>query len=621
MYTIATAGHIDHGKSSLVRALTGIDPDRLPEEKARQMTIELGFAHFRSSTGAEIGIIDVPGHERFIKTMIAGVGALDLVMFVIAADDGWMPQSAEHLAILRHLGVDRGFIALTKVDLVTDDWRELVKSDLRERVKGTFLEGSDIIEFSAVDNRNLDQLKIQIESHLRSVGRPAELEAARLYVDRVFTVAGAGTVVTGTLRDATLSVGQEIYHHPSGAKTRVKSLESFSDQLVSAKPGIRLAVGLQTLERGEIQRGDLLYTSKSLRESKLIAVAIDTEPSAARHLRNLRDVLLLHGTGETEARLLLPPEPVFTAACAQIAALQLECPVILRAGDRAILRLPTPSLLLGGAAVIDPLLEPFARKDSATWQRLLAASSLTVDALIVHELASRSNVDESALLTQSLLPRAEIETALGQLIRSGVAMKRHRHLLLSSQWRDAQIALLSAVEQFHKTQPHLAAMPLAELASKIAIPETLFADAVGELITSGKLLRQELGVRLAAYSAELSADQQKLRDRILRLLAEGERLAMSRDEIYALDKDARKVFTYLKQNQLLVDINGTIYLKTTFDDITVRIMAHLKQTRKITIAEARDLTGTSRKVVLPILEDLDRRRITRREGDYRFLCE
>ena len=210
MYTIATAGHIDHGKSSLVKALTGTDPDRLPEEKEREMTIELGFASFQLSTGEEVGIVDVPGHERFIKNMISGVGALDMVMFVVAADDGWMPQSEEHLAILRYLGVERGMIVLTKVDMVDPDWKEMVKSDLRTKTKGTFLDGCEIVEFSAQDNRNLDVVKATVERILKSVQREAPGDSARLYIDRVFTIAGTGTVVTGTLREGTFTVGQEV---------------------------------------------------------------------------------------------------------------------------------------------------------------------------------------------------------------------------------------------------------------------------------------------------------------------------------------------------------------------------------------------------------------------------
>lgn len=621
MYTIATAGHIDHGKSSLVRALTGIDPDRLPEEKARQMTIELGFAHFRLSSGEEIGIIDVPGHERFIKTMISGVGALDMVMFVIAADDGWMPQSEEHLAILKYLGVERGFIVLTKVDLVAADWREMVKVDLAQRTTSSFLKSCPIIEFAATDNRNLDIIKATIEEILHQARRSEPTRSARVAVDRVFSIAGTGTVVTGTLREGALAVGQEILIHPGQRKTRVKSLESFNAQLDTANPGIRLAVGLQSLERVEIKRGDTLYYPGDMMPGSIVGAVLDVEASAARHVKHGRQLTLLHGTAETEVSLQLPAEPIYDGRGGLIAVLKLEQPLLFKAGDRFIVRLVTPSLLVGGGRIIDPCLTDYRRRDKARWQNLQSAATLDARAVLEYVLSRQLLVERRQLLFQSVYTESEVAAALERMMDEHKVIQLGDELILARDWEAAQGRILTAMEEFHRANPHQAAVALAELSSKVALPGRLLGQGLDELIARGKLLRRESGVKLAAYSAELSSALQALRRRVESLLSASEIAVLTRDELFALDKEARKVYTFLRQNDLIVDAGGTVLLRANFERLIGAIIGHLKTHGKITVAEARDLTRSSRKVALPVLEELDRRKITKRVGDYRYLCE
>jgi selenocysteine-specific elongation factor len=621
MYTIATAGHIDHGKSSLVKALTGTDPDRLPEEKEREMTIELGFASFQLSTGEEVGIVDVPGHERFIKNMISGVGALDMVMFVVAADDGWMPQSEEHLAILRYLGVERGIIVLTKVDMVDPDWKDMVKSDLRIKTIGTFLNGCDIVEFSAQDYRNLDIVKATVEKTLKSVQREAPGDSARLYVDRVFTIAGTGTVVTGTLREGTFTTGQEILHHPSLQKTKIKTLESFYSHLDKALPGVRLAVGLQSLERGVVSRGDLLYTSRQLQPSLILGIKLAVEPKQANFVKHNREVVFLQGTSEVEGRFFLPNEPVVCDDGAIIAVLRLEEQVIVKAGDRFILRLPTPSVMVGGGVVIDPTLEIFKRTATYHWNLLKDASSLDAQALVQYILTTKIIITESELLVQSLLSRSQIGGCVEQLLKDGTVIRRDKYLILKSTWSDASDQLVNAVKQFHQQNQHLASMPLAALTGVVGMPQQLFDLAIEGLLSAGKLERQDAGIKVREYAAGLSPVLEKAKSRVLSMLMENAHQSMSREEILAADKDGKKVFAYLKQNNEIVDLGGTVYLRKTFDRITAGIVEYLKKNGKMTVAEARDVTGTSRRFILPILEEIDRLRITKREGDYRMLCE
>ncbi len=620
MYTIATAGHIDHGKSSLVRALTGIDPDRLPEEKARQMTIELGFAHFRLSDGREVGIIDVPGHERFIKTMISGVGALDLVLFVVAADDGWMPQSEEHLAILRHLGVERGLIVLTKVDLVGAEWAQLVKSDLREKTKDTFLAGSPIVEFSAIDNRNLVELRSAIEAALHAL--PARLPAAsaRLFVDRIFSVAGTGTVVTGTLREGRLSVGQSVLVHPGGAGTRVKSLESFYSKLDQAEPGIRLAVGLQSLEKIEVARGDVVYYPADLAAGDMIGVKIICEANTRRFVKQGRTITLLHGTSEIEGSLQMAPDEAADSD-QFVAVLRLDRSSIFKTGDRFVLRLTTPSRLIGGGLIIDPQLKNFSRRDPMMWSRLRSAATLEPRAMIIYELEKDLISRRGQLLSQSGFVRREIEAAVGLLLKEKAIIEFDGELILQTKWQEAEAAVLGHLKEFHAANPHQATLPLAELRSRVSLPEVLVDLVLGELVKAGKVLRRDSGIKLAASASGLSAEQERVRNKIVSLLGESTASCLARTELFSLDKEARNVYTYLRQNDLIVDANGTVYLKTTFEETTNLILGRIRANGRITVAEARDLTGSSRKFVLPVLEDLDRRRITRREGDFRVLWQ
>jgi selenocysteine-specific elongation factor len=621
MYTIATAGHIDHGKSSLVKALTGTDPDRLPEEKQREMTIDLGFASFQLSTGEEVGIIDVPGHERFIKNMISGVGALDLVMFVVAADDGWMPQSEEHLAILRYLGIERGLIILTKVDMVDPDWKDMVKNDLASRVKETFLEGCDIIEFSSLDQRNLDLVKGALELMLKSVRRMPPAESSRLYIDRVFTIAGTGTVVTGTLREGALTVGQEVFHHPSGQKTKIKNLESFYSHLDTALPGVRLAIGLQALERGAVKRGDLLYTPRELQASEVLGVKLHVEQRQVHLAKHNRDIIFLHGTSEILGRLFLPSEPIVCDDGAAVAVLRLDEPVITKSGDRFILRLPTPSVLVGGGIVVDPVLELFKRTAGDHWQTLKNASSLSPDSLIDYRLAVNKIVLESDLVSQTLLPADRIAARMASKVEEGSAIRRDRFVIAKSVWNSTVELIMQSIKLFHSQNPHLASMPLATLAASIELPEQLFEYVLSSLIATGKLERVDAGVKLKEYAAGLSVQLEQARNRLLAQMRQNPRQSVNRDDILGSDKDGRKLYAYLKQGNEIVDLGGTVYLKETFDRLAADVVEYLKRHGKMTVAEARDVTNTSRKVILPLLEELDRMKITKRDGDYRKLWQ
>ncbi len=621
MFTIATAGHIDHGKSSLVRALTGTDPDRLPEEQEREMTIELGFASFQLLNGDPVGIIDVPGHERFIKTMISGVGAIDMVLMIVAADDGWMPQTQEHLSILKYLGARLGIVVLTKVDLADQDWIELVRADIRAKTKGSFLEGCNIIEFSAVDNRNLDVIKQEIDSVLHKTLREMPDESARLFVDRSFSVAGTGTVVTGTLREGDLRVGQEVKHHPSGRLIKVRSLQSFYSDLDRAQPWIRLAVGLQSAERELIKRGDILYYPPDLQVSDQLAVKITPEPNQTRYIRHNREVILLHGTREIEARLILPTPEIVCDDGTYLALIRLAGRTIAKSGDRFVLRLATPSLLIGGGQVIDPNPRGVARRDLDLWQALMAAATLDAESLVRYESSRMELCRSEELLKQSLFTRAEVREAVDKLCRAGELMFVGEQLVSTSVWNKAISACLKSLENFHQQNRHLSTMPLAQLYAQVAHSEQLTNLVINHLEADARVERVGPGLKLTGFSAGLTEQQEETKRRMLAELKKQHRVPVNRRDLLALANGAEAVYGFLKQNQEIVDVEGVVFLRTDFEEMTDEIKSHLSNHGTITVSEARDITGTTRKVVVPLLEELDRRRVTRRDGDYRKLAE
>ncbi|MGW8321663.1 MAG: selenocysteine-specific translation elongation factor, partial [Thermodesulfobacteriota bacterium] len=372
---LGTAGHIDHGKSSLVKALTGTDPDRLKEEKERGITIDLGFAELAYPDGVNIGIVDVPGHERLIRNMLAGAGGIDMVVLVIAADEGVMPQSREHLSICNLLGIQRGLVALTKIDLVEEDWVELVSEDVRGFLRGSFLEGGEIIPVSAKTGANLESLRKALHAMASQVPLKSQKGVFRLPIDRVFTLKGFGTVVTGTALDGRVSVDEMVEILPSGRTSRVRSLQSHGHSLTTAVAGQRVAVNLQGIEKNEIVRGDVLTVPGKLRGTRVIDGQIRLLKDAPA-LKN-RDQIHFHvGTAETVARVVLyevdPLKPGGQAFC----QLRLEAPVVTMAGDRFVVRRLSPLVTMGGGVVLDPSPRRRRRADGISDLEVFASGPL-----------------------------------------------------------------------------------------------------------------------------------------------------------------------------------------------------------------------------------------------------
>jgi selenocysteine-specific elongation factor len=348
MYVMGTAGHVDHGKSTLVIALSGIDPDRLPEEKARGMTIDLGFAWMTTASGEAIGIVDVPGHERLVRNMVAGVGALDFVLLVVAADDGWMPQSAEHLAILEFVGVKRGIVVITKSDQVDADWLELVRADVADKISKTFLHDAQIHSVDSISGNGLDALRQSIDTITQSLTPRKNLVRPRLFVDRVFTIAGRGAVVTGTLIDGSLTVGQSVAVEPGNLRARVRDLQVHKQQVADAAPGQRVAVNLSGVSQSELQRGTCIVSADDAETTDRLWTYVTVWADAVKPLKAQREVLVMLGTAEPEAFAYPVGVEEINPGEAGLCELRLTTPVKACVKDRFVLRWPTPQVTVGG---------------------------------------------------------------------------------------------------------------------------------------------------------------------------------------------------------------------------------------------------------------------------------
>ena len=618
MYVIGTAGHVDHGKSVLVRALTGIDPDRLPEERERGMTIDLGFAWLKLPGGHEVSIVDVPGHERFIKNMLAGVGGIDLALLVIAADEGVMPQTREHLAILDLLHVKNGVIAITKKDLVDSDWLEMVAADVADVVKGTALEDAPVVACSGVTREGLDELVRTLERELaqtpprRDIGRP------RLPIDRVFTVAGFGTVVTGTLIDGSLRLGQEVEITPGGLRSRVRGLQTHGQKVETALPGSRTAVNLSGVSPHELTRGQVVALPDVIRPAIAVDARVRALSSLPRPIRHNARVSFHSGAAEVWGRLRLLDRDELRPGDEAWAQIRLDAPAALLKGDLFVLR--DANETLGGGAVLDTNVRRHRRHDPATLRTLAALERGSPKDTLLALIGSRQPLDVNSLLKLSEWSEEESRQALAELLESGdvvapggdpekgVLFTREGFAALGEKARQT-------VASYYKEHPLRRAMPKEELRSRLKLDQRTFGQAAKAWLERGVLEEAGAGLALSGRRVEPSARQQAQVDAFLRALSASP---------YAPPTDNRlddELLAYLEDRGLVVMVNGIAFPSAAYEEMVARIVGRLTERGRIALAEVRDMFGTSRKYAQALLEHLDERRITQRVGDERVLRE
>ncbi|MER3436663.1 MAG: selenocysteine-specific translation elongation factor [Chloroflexota bacterium] len=622
-FVIATAGHVDHGKSTLVRALTGIDPDRLAEEKARQMTIDLGFAHLDLPSGRRVGIIDVPGHERFIKNMLAGVGGIDAALLVIAADEGPMPQTREHLAILDLLSVSNGVIAITKRDLVDDEWLALVMEEAREAVSGTTLEQAIIVPVSAVTGEGLPELVKVLDTLLHSSRNASDLAKARLPIDRVFTVSGFGTVVTGTLLGGSLAVGQEVEVLPRGRVTRVRGLQSHGQKLERALPGSRVAVNIAGIAVEDVRRGDVLAEPGFLRPTQRLDVQLKLLPSAPKALEQNDSVDFFTGAKEANAWLtLLDRERIEPGERAWV-QLRFREPVVAARGDRCIIRQPSPGVTIGGGVIVDTHPPRHRRFRPEVLSALEALAQGSPDELVLHELAKQPV--EIQVLKQRLaagLSEQHIDEALAQLIAEGEVRvlgegdtRPAAFVVTTSAWQEMLARMRSVLASYHTVQPLRRGMPREELRSRLRLTTgRLFDDVVMAAVRDGVVVDDGATVRLPEFTIVLDPARRALADRYLAALDATPYAPPSPAE-FGIDTDTLGALIDLGEVIRVAD--GVVYSAAALARLEREVLEILDREGRITLAGFRDHFNTSRKYAQATLEYFDQRRITRRVGDER----
>ncbi len=619
MYVIGTAGHVDHGKSSLVNALTGIDPDRLEEEKARGLTIDLGFAWLTLPSGREVSIVDVPGHERFIKNMLAGVGGIDLALFVIAADEGVMPQSREHLAILDLLQVEHGIIALTKSDLVEPDWIDLVEADVQELIEPTTLSGAPIVRCSAVTRNGLDDLTSALDDALdalppvRNIGRP------RLPIDRVFTISGFGTVVTGTLVDGDLHIGDQVIGEPGARAARIRGLQNHSRKVERAEPGTRTAVNLSGLSPDDLGRGMVVTTAGWLQPSVSMDVRLRAVADAARPLRHNTTLTLHTGAAEVTTRVRLLESDQLEAGKEQWAQLRLAEPVAAARGDFFVLRSSEDTV--AGGRIVDTRPRRHKRNEQETLralQRLLEGSPddalLTVlqrlEPVSVSDLRQRSELEVATF--DEVLQRQVADGAVVILDEAGLS---ELSTLTSATGFEALASKTSAlIEDFVAEHPLRPGLPKEELRSRLGLTTRAFSGLEKSLVADDRIATHDQAVDLPGREVVLSEQQQADVDALLVRLRE----AGARPE--AGDRLDAEISAYLEARGDLVRLgDGVLLAGESHAQMLKDVTGALAEQGEITLAATRDLLGTSRKIAQAFLEDLDQRQITRRVGDARVL--
>jgi selenocysteine-specific elongation factor len=627
MFTIGTAGHVDHGKSTLIEALTGIDPDRLREEKERGMTIDLGFAWLTLPSGREISIVDVPGHERFIKNMLAGVGGIDAALLVVAADEGIMPQTREHLAILNLLGISRGLVALTKSDLVDEEWIDLMREEVAEALMGTTLEGAQVIPVSALARKGLDELKRHLDQILVDTPAKRDFGRPRLPVDRVFSLGGFGTVVTGTLLDGAIRLGQELEVLPRGIKTRARGLQSHKAKVEEALPGRRVAINLGGLSTEEVQRGDVVTIPGAIRPTLALDVRLRLLPDAPKPLSNATSVGFHSGTAEAVGKVTLLEGDSLEPGSEGWAQIRLQSPVAVAKNDLFVIRQLSPGITLGGGQIVDPHpARRHRRKQPAVISALDLLAKGTPEEVVLQTVELREPAEPTVIVQASGLDAATAREALAALTNSGKVVRLGPAVLSATGWRRVEAGFLEHLTRYHAQHPLRAGMPKEELKSRLGLATRLFNDALVRLIGEGKLAEQGTSVRLASHQIQLTPAQIALTSRLLEQLETSPMAPPSLAEIRqslgttngtALDEDLLGALSL--QGKIVRVSEDLAFASPAYNQMVERITAHLEQHGKITVAEVRDLFGTSRRYVLALLEHLDRERITRRLGDERVL--
>jgi len=627
---LGTAGHIDHGKTSLVKALTGVDTDRLKEEKERGITIELGFTFLDLPSGIRLGIIDVPGHEKFVKHMVAGVWGIDLVALVIAADEGVMPQTREHLDICKLLNVKKGLIVLTKIDLIDRELLELVKEEVSEIVQDTFLKGAPILAVSSMTGEGIPQLLSTLDLLSQDIEERSSKGLFRLPIDRVFVMKGFGTVVTGTMISGSLSLGDTVQVLPSGLEGKVRNLQVYSRSVEKAVAGERSAVNLQGIETSSIERGDVLTKLNTLKPSQLIDAYLEYLPDAPRPLKHRTKQRFHIGTTLTNASIFLLDREELVPGEGGFVQLRLERPVVALPQDRFVIRGSSAIQTIGGGIILDSHPDKHRRYSSS----VIADLSLLKDG--TSEQALRQHIHHSGvggitledLLNRIEMPPSEIQLILRKMAGKGDLLfidPEKLKVIERGQYQGLKERVLTQLRDFHQRSPMKSGLSKEELRTKLP-PEVdvkLFQILINEMIQSKEVVLEKDKLRLSGHQIS-SADEKGLFKRVEAAILRGGLQPRSPKELSEewseREEEVRAIFEHLVHEGILVKIKSEIYFhRVPFENLKEELITYLKSHQEITTPQFKEMTRVSRKYAIPLIEYFDQIKLTLRLGEKRVL--
>jgi selenocysteine-specific elongation factor SelB len=630
---LGTAGHIDHGKTALIKALTGVDLDQLKEEKERGITIELGFTSLSIPGDQMIGVVDVPGHEKFIKRMIAGAGGIDLVMLVVAADDGVMPQTREHLEICHLLDIKYGLIALTKIDLVEPDWVELIREDLLKLVKGTFLEGAPIVPVSALTGKGIPQLISTIEALVPKIKKTFSGGLAFLPIDRVFSMKGFGTVVTGTLISGEISIGETIEILPEGLQAKVRGIQAHNSQIETAHAGQRTAINLQGVERSFFKRGDILSHPGTLEPSFRFDVWLKILPDIPQPIKHGDEIRFHLFTTQTLARVISYEGNVLEPDGEYFAQVRFSEPMTTIPGARFVIRNIDASRTIGGGQVLDPHPQKHRRNDPATkdWFKILHANNLeTILTTLALTYGLEGMTQKEVLRRISALPK-EIEKVWKSLLQSKTLVEVnpetqhafHKEILVNHEQR-----LKTLLQDFHKNHPLKPGLPLEEARQRLGrrVSEELFKYFINELKTKGDIEVSGVVIHQTSHKVSLKAEQVKLKNEIEGALrTHGLTPPTVREfaaQVSISPEEIKNLLGLLVTEEKLIKVKDDLYfLKEQIVELKQKLIFFLEKNKELTPGDFKEITGVTRKYAIPLLEYFDREKVTMRKGDVRLLRE
>ena len=629
MRVIGTAGHVDHGKSTLIAALTGTHPDRLKEEQAREMTIELGFGWLTLPNGEEVGIVDVPGHRDFIENMLSGIGGIDAALLVIAADEGVMPQTREHLAILDLLQIPAGLIVLTKTDLAPDPgWLDLVEMDVRSAVADTVLGDASILRVSARTKAGLDSLVSSLQTLLETKPARPDLNRPRLPIDRVFSMSGFGTVVTGTLSDGHLSVGDEVEILPDGRRGRIRGLQTHKKKEETAVPGSRTAVNISGVETEGIRRGEVVVHLGQYQSTRRVDARLHILKDVSSSIKHNSEVKFFVGASETVATLRLLGTEVLEPGEEGWIQLELRDPIVAVRGDRYILRRPSPGETLGGGAIVDHQPKGRHKRFDAEILKSLESLSHGAPADILFEAALATNAAPlKEIVSRSRLESGQAESALNELflthslflLEAGTPSITSDLLVIAlPHWNSLREKTLHTIDEYHRIYPYRRGVPREELKSRLKLSSRVFNALVSSLV--GQQSVQEAGNSLAVAGHAVAfhgQDQAKVQE-LIRQFERAPYAPPSVKESQALVGE-EVLNALIEMGQFIIVSTDVIFRKPDYDSAVTKIREILTQAETITLSEVRDLLDTSRKYAQALLERMDAIGLTIREGDYRKL--